>query len=257
MKITQTYLNQLGPQLTERDLAIVETIGRFKLLTGGQLERLYFADCSDRSRARNRQAVLKRLVDHQVLARVGERARGGSGGGSKDYVYTLDIAGQHVAGLTSSRPRRPYVWYEPNVGHYLAVAELYVELVEAGRAGELTLLTFETEPYCWRAFEGRTLKPDAFVQVGLEREGRRRKGSFFIEVDRADQWGTKISTKFPQYIAFREHERRSGRVFPLVLFLAPTQRRIDYLNGLVQAQSEPIFRVAALSAAMAAVTTGV
>ena len=245
MNITRTYLDGLLPTLTERDLAITELVGRFKLASGGQIERLFFDHCSDRSRARNRQAVVRRLVERQVLAPVGSRRRGGDGGGSAATVYALDVAGQRLVEFTGTRPRRPYTHYEPTMAHYLLVTELYVRLVEADRANQLTLLTFEAEPYCWRSFASRTLKPDAFVQIGVEVGGQRRKGSCFIEIDRADQWGAKISSKLPQYLAYRDYERPGGRIFPRVLFLTVHERRVAYLTGLVQKQAanSVVFRV--------------
>ncbi|XVV02504.1 replication-relaxation family protein [Actinosynnema sp. CA-248983] len=235
MNITRTVLDALKPQLSDRDHAIIRDVGRFKLATAGQLERLHFAHCSDTSRARNRQAVLKRLTDQRVLARVGERVRGGANGGSRGYLYALDVAGQDLAQLTSSRPRRPYVSHEPTIAHYLAVTELYVRLVEADRAGHLTLLTFEAEPYCWRRFgRGQVLKPDAYVQLGLVRDGRRRKGSFFIEIDRGTQWGAKVANKVPQYLAYYHHDRPDEPVFPKVLLLVPNEPRATYLTRLAQ-----------------------
>lgn len=262
MNITQTFLNQLRPTLSERDFAIIEQVGRFKLMTATQLERLFFhtypdpdtgepVAYADKSRSRGRQEVLRRLVQHRILARVGERRLGGAGRGSASYVYMLDAAGQRVAALTSSQARRPYVPYRPNQEHYLAVAELYVRLVEAERGGELKLLAFDPEPYCWRTFESQTLKPDAFVQVGIERDGHRRRGSFFIEVDRASQWGTQISNKLPQYVAYWNFEQATGRrtgqsrTFPQVLFLAPSEQRVRYLRGLVDGdrQHRQLFKV--------------
>lgn len=237
MSITRKYLNQLAPQLSPRDLAIISEVGRFKLMTGGQLERLFFADCSDTSRARNRQAVLRRLTEHRVVARVGERRVGGAQRGSASFLYTLDVAGQHLSQGTSTRPRRPYSWYEPTIAHFLAIAELYVMLREADQSGLFSLLDFQTEPYCWRAFGQRTLKPDAFTQVGIvTADGRRRKGSFFIEVDRANQYGAKIETKVPQYVAYYQHDRlaQPDRAFPRVVFLAPDDRRVRYLVRLLE-----------------------
>ncbi|MEV8442670.1 replication-relaxation family protein [Actinosynnema sp. NPDC051121] len=241
MNITRAVLDALKPQLSDRDHAIMHDVGRFKLATAGQLERLHFAHCSDRSRARNRQAVLKRLTDNRILARVGNRARGGPSGGSRGYLYALDVAGQELTQLTSHRPRRPYVSYEPGIAHYLAVTELYVRLVEADRAGTLTLLNFEAEPYAWRYFnDQQVLKPDAYVQVGVAHDGRRRKGSFFIEMDRGTQWGAKIATKVPQYLAYFNSSRPNEPIFPKVLLLAPSERRAGYLSRLIKERGPDI-----------------
>ncbi|MFD2118485.1 replication-relaxation family protein [Streptomyces cirratus] len=92
-----------------------------------------------------------------------------------------------------------------------------------------------------RTFGQRTLKPDAFTQIGIvTADGRRRKGSFFIEVDRANQYGAKIETKLPQYVAYYQHDRlaQPDRAFPRVVFLAPSEQRAGYLNRLVQGRPE-------------------
>src|SRR5665647_1079920 len=139
VNITKTYINALTPQLSERDFAIIENVGRFKLATGQQIERLHFMERSPLSRSRSRQFVLKRLVEHQVLKRIGNRPIGGADGGSVSHLYALGKAGIALAAITSAAPRRPYVDYRPHVAHTLAIAELYVCLVEAERAGKLKL----------------------------------------------------------------------------------------------------------------------
>lgn len=241
MTVTAKYLNMLKPHLTDRDLAIIADIGRFKVMKGSHIERLFFAHCSDKSRARNRQAVLKRLEDRGVITYVGDRQKAGAKRGSTPYLYTLDIAGQQLA-QTGTRPRRPYSWYEPTIAHFLAVVDIYVDLVEADRSGLLTLLDFQAEPYSWRDFGSRTLKPDAFAQIGIRHsDGTGRKSSFFIEVDRANQYGTKIDTKLPQYLAYYRHDRMTqpDRAFPRVVFLAPDDKRVAYLNRLIGEYPEP------------------
>jgi hypothetical protein len=269
VNITERYLAILGPQLTARDHEIMRIVNLFKLATGEQLERLFFADCAETSRARGRQAVLRRLTDHGVLQLVGHEHRtnrqrrsiGGVGGGSRGYVYTLGVAGQRLAATGGTRPRRQLSWYEPAVAHMLAITELYVRLTEAEHREELRLNRFEAEPICWRPFEDRTLKPDAYVEVDFRREGRRYRGPFFIEVDRANQYGTKISTKVPQYLAYYDYERlrqrsevQAGTHFPRVLFLAPTPARENYLKELINhaARAHALFRVAQFDDALTA-----
>ncbi|MGW2851478.1 replication-relaxation family protein [Streptomyces sp. NPDC001215] len=257
MSITAKYLNQLKPQLSDRDLAIMAEVGRFKLMNGGQIERLFFAYLPEKSRSRNRQAVMQRLVDLDVLERVGERRVGGSKRGSASYLYTLGLAGQHLAETYSKRPRREYSWYEPTIGHLLAVAELYVVLMEAHWAGRMALLSFETEPHSWRDFAGRTLKPDAFVRLGIRAaDGRAYRGQAFIEVDRGTQRGMKIATKLPQYFAYYEHDReeRPDRAFPRIIFLTPHDDRVTYLRRLVDEYPKyrPLFTVGLLDDPVAA-----
>src|SRR6266540_592837 len=240
MNITETYLNHLKPQLTARDREIIARLSQFKLMTGKQIERLYFAQLTAKSRTRQRQAVLRRLTDHRVLARL-DRRIGGPDSGSAEYIYTLDVVGQRLA-ETTERPRRPYVWYDPTIQHYLAVSEVYVRLIEAEHAGMLTLLRFEAEPYCWRSFGSQTLKPDVFVQVGVVTDGERRKLTRFIEVDRGTQYGTKIVTKLLVYEQYWRHQHGQGRRMLRVVFLAPSGERVAYLTQLV-ATALPLFEV--------------
>ena len=63
---------------------------------------------------------------------------------------------------------------------------------------------FEAEPTCWRHFDGRTLKPDAYAELGGKDKLLR---PYFIEVDRANQYGSTISNKLPQYLAYYQHQR--------------------------------------------------
>jgi hypothetical protein len=262
MNITASYLNMLRTHLSDRDLQIIATVAHFKLISGNQVQRLFFpldetepADALvNKTRVRVRQDVLKRLKEHRILNRLDKRVSGGSTRGSSSFLYRLDVAGQHIAETTSSRPRRPLQWYDPLVAHTLAITELYVQLTECHRTEKLTLIDYKTEPYCWRTYPQGVLKPDAFVQVGLSANGQRRKGSFFIEVDRASQRGTKIDTKFPQYIDYWEYHRAAnpGQVFPQVLFLAPHAGRVDYLNGLIRSRPNmrALFRAELMDDAM-------
>jgi hypothetical protein len=109
---------------------------------------------------------------------------------------------------------------------------LYVGLVEASRDGSFELLEFQAEPTAWRRFSGRgggvaTLKPDAFVRIGLGEF----MDSWFVEVDRGSESQTTIATKLDAYRAYwssgREQSHRG--VFPRVLWLAPHERRLQLL----------------------------
>jgi hypothetical protein len=195
--------------------------------------------------------VLKRLTELRVLARLDRRV-GGFGGGSADYIYTLDVAGQKLAEMTE-RPRCPYVWYDPTIQHCLAVREVYVRLIEAQHSGTLTLLGFKAEPYCWRGFDGQTLKPDAFLQVGVVLGEERRKLTRFVEVDRGTQYGTKIATKLPVYEQYWRHQHGLGRRMPRVVFLASSDERVDYLTQIV-ASAPPLFEVVAFDQAVVALS---
>jgi len=130
------------------------------------------------------------------------------------------------------------------------VTELFVQLREAARGGGLELLDFDAEPACWRTFTGlggarTTLKPDAFVRVGLADF----EDSYFVEVDRATHSGPSVARKLTLYRRYwqsgREQSRRRG-VFPKVLVLVPSEARRSALVDVASAQpaeSWPLFQI--------------
>jgi hypothetical protein len=94
------------------------------------------------------------------------------------------------------------------------------------------LLTWTSEPTCWRSFTGRggtrlVLKPDAFVRVGLDSF----EDAWFLEVDCATESSTALARKFDlyrQYWSCGQEQARLG-VFPRVLWLVPNQTRREQL----------------------------
>ncbi len=232
--VTSSYLSGLKPRLTPRDLAITAEVGRFKLMTASQILRVFFQEPhrSELSRARRCQAVLSRLTKHGVLARLEERDE------TKSFIYCLDIAGQRIAEQVSKRPRRKYAWYSPLIWHTLAIAELWVRLIEAHRAGELILHAFETEPRCWREFSGLRLKPDAYIELDEVEGDKRYRSNFYIEIDRGTQYGTKVTSKLPAYNAFWNHLEATGRKSRGALILTRNETRSAYLMRKIGQESE-------------------
>src|SRR6185437_1483838 len=136
--------------------------------------------------------------------------------------------------------------------HVLAVAELYVRLVEACREYAADLLAFYAEPACWRRFTGAggepvTLKPDAYVRVGVGDIER----SAFVEVDLSTESPTTLHRKCLAFIAYWRAglEQQHRGVFPAVLWLVPDERRQHRLLDVVRHLShdaQHLFHVALL-----------
>lgn len=188
-------------RLGQRDLLIVQTLGRVRVASAKQ--RIHLFASSPLSNARSCRAVLARLARWRVLARLDRRV-GGVRSGSAGYVYALDVVGQRIAAegppIRGSRFRRPWTPSAPFLDHALAVTELYVRLLEAERGGQFQLLAFETEPDCWRSFHGPAgemvvVKPDAFVRIGA--------GEFeehaFVEVDQGTESRRALAVKLDRY----------------------------------------------------------
>lgn len=247
-RLTTSELALLAAALGERDLRIVATVAKLRLVTTRQVQRLHFVDGTAKSNARMARDVLRRLTTHRVLARL-ERRIGGVRAGSSGYIYALDVAGQRIAGMVSedARRRRPVEPGLPYVEHRLAVSELYVQLEEASRNENLEVVEFAAEPDCWRPFFGpggaRTfLKPDAFVRTAKDEFEQ----LWFVEVDRATQSTAALKRKFRiyrQYWTSGREQQRWGDVFPRVLWLAPSVSRLRQLIDVAGAQPAEAWRL--------------
>ncbi len=262
-RVTEAHVAKLATSLSPRDRSIVASLDRTRVATGLHLRRLHFADGTPAANARQAQRRLRQLVDLRVLAEL-ERRVGGPGGGSAQSVYGLDVAGQRLASASGPagglRLRRPWTPGVAFLSHGLQVTELYVRLTEQARIlGEL--VSFDTEPTCWRAFTGSGggrawLKPDAFVTFAAGE----LEFFTFVEVDRNTQSAAAIARKLTIYRRFFQSGREQGRwgLFPQVLLLAPSEARRAAIVDIAAAQPPetwPLFRVVAYDDAVAALTS--
>lgn len=235
-------LAQLGETLSERDKAILGSVGEFRLLSARQIERLHFpvpeAHGSSISAARTARRILERLTSNRLLIRLSRRI-GGVRAGSASFVYAIGPLGERVAGLPGPRRR----FREPSemfVSHTLAVAELYVRLIETGRSGALALKAAEAEPRSWRQFSGlsgRTIvKPDLFV--ALESGGYDYR--WFIEMDLGTEHQPAILRKCLSYEAYYRSgiEQERSEVFPRVLWIVPDEARALHIWRTIRRSAE-------------------
>ena len=229
----------LADRLSERDREVVRTVARLRLISGKQLERLFFTESpSPSSAARLARLRLARLVKLGVVARL-ERRVGGVRAGSAGHVYTATPDGQRlVAFWRGEGIGRPRALYEPGaayLAHTLAAAEVLVALKEAERAGRLELLAHQGEPDCWRQYVGSygratTLRPDAYVQVAVDDFEEHA----FIEVDRGTVGRLALRRKHDAYLAYYRSGREQAALglMPRVIWLADTPQRIRLLEDV-------------------------
>lgn len=235
-RLSATGLLQLAEQLPARERDIVATVDRLRLVSAKQLERLFFEGAEQQpSLARNARRVLARLNSDRLLVRL-ERRIGGVRAGSAGHIYGLGPVGKRLVaywkgeGLPLVRSS-----YEPHtafVRHTLAVAENYVQLVEAERANLCELLEFQSEPTCWRPFVGIggmtiILKPDAFVRLGVGDYEERA----FLEIDCGTEGRGALTRKCARYFAyFRSgREQAEGGIFPRTVWITTTRTRVQLL----------------------------
>lgn len=255
-------MRRRGPvrlDLSDRDRAVLGEVGRYRLLTSGQIERLLFAGhhASPVATRRRCQAVLHRLADGELLDRL-DRRQGGHRAGSTGFTYRLTSRGRRAIGEEGRGGRR-----EPTdrfIGHTLACAEAAVRLHEAERAGSLRSLAVTSEPDTWRGFVGRhgqreILKPDLLVEVVT---ATRMELRWFVEVDRATEHLPTVLRKCQQYQAYWRSGAEPHPVFPRVLWSVPDQRRAERITRLIDGSTgfQPGLFVVATDQATTAVLIG-
>lgn len=228
-RITNAHAQAAACDLSDRDKAILQTVGSCRLMTAHQVRIWHFAEGSDLSSARRCRRTLERLTEQRWLTRL-ERRIGGQAGGSGVSCYALDVAGQRLvaqlaAGGRYRRPKLPGVAF---VVHTLAVTELAVRLVEAERTGRLKLAgELAPEPSCWTTYHGPSgeplrLKPDLAVSVEFPGGTART----WVEVDLGTEAAGTLQRKFR---AYADYWLSGGGAMRRVLWLVPTDRRYQQL----------------------------
>lgn len=196
-------LEHLRDELSGRDRAIVQTVSEARLMTGRQLQALFFPledHATARTAARCARRVLERLSRDRLLVRL-ERRIGGVRAGSASFIYAIGPVGQRLLRQPGARRRlrEPSTYF---VDHTLAVSELVVRVTTTARLGKLELLRLQHEPSCWRSFGGlgvrQLLRPDLFVVLGVGDYEHR----WFIEVDRGSESLPVVLRKCRTYEAY-------------------------------------------------------
>jgi hypothetical protein len=219
--------------LSPRDTQVIELVGRFRLMTAGQISDVVFTTQSSKTPL---DRVLKRLTDAGYLARLG-RMVGGFGGGSGQYVYQLGRAGWRLLGKGGGyRPLRVVDL------HTLTIAECFVALKRLELAGQLTVISYTAEPGCHRTVGTVSLTPDAYVEVGVS--APKLKYSFWLEIDRDTENSETIKGKCVRY--WRAFQSWDGQVFPYVVFVVPDAGRQRELERIINGgpdEAQALFRV--------------
>jgi len=244
---TPTRLRQLEALLTERDGRILDDLERFRALTTRLIQRLHFpagahglhATVPTATRLANR--VLLRLEAHGFIARI-ERRVGGALRGSAGLTWHLAATGERLLRARRGDPsRRRYV--TPSrafLAHTLAVAEFAVIARESELVGRLDILELDTEPSCWRLFQGPavtvTLKPDLFVVVANPDV----EAHVFVEIDCGTEHLPTVIKKCRVYQQYRQTgiEQSHSSVFPIVLWVTPDAERARKLRTALRREPD-------------------
>ncbi len=250
-RLSASALVELAANMGLRERFVIETAQRLRLVSGKQLERLFFTGgANPASNARLARRTLARLVEHGVLGRL-ERRIGGVRAGAAGAVYFATARGQRLVAYWQGRGLvRPRSAFEPSATfarHVLAISECYVRLVESDRAGTVELIDFQGEPGCWLSYAGaggarQWIKPDAFVRLGVDAEHETRA---WLEVDCGTEGRGALTRKCRAYLA----AYRAGAVadaFPKVVWITTTEKRVELLAevcGSLPAEAWKLFVV--------------
>jgi hypothetical protein len=170
---------------------------------------------------------------------------GGNGAGSGHYVYQLASKGWELC----KREGRYWPFRSVNY-HSLAIADAYVALKEAEYTGLVKILGAVTEPDTWRVIAGAKIRPDLDLVLGLPI--KRISLSLWVEVDLGTERASQIKEKLARYWhAYKHATENDLDTFPVILFLAPDQERVEELQGLIargEKEAASLFMVALISA---------
>jgi len=229
----RTTVARIRQRLSDREIAVLQDVERFRYLSARQIEDLHFYDhASPLTGARTCRRVLRRLTKSTILWQL-DRHIGGVRAGSASFVYGVAPLGYRVLhGDEGARVRR-HESSATYLDHTLAVAQIAVDLHCQGRTDDLEVVDIQTEPTCWRRFslglEGvQELKPDLYAAL--------RTGEYeyhwFVEVDLSTHSAAAAVRKcrlYQNYWATGKEQDRVG-VFPRVLLVAYTGRRVALLR---------------------------
>jgi hypothetical protein len=228
-------------QLTERDIAIVEGVHRFRVLRQDQIQRLFFGP-RNKSGAQRR---LERLYDHGFL----ERRFLPVSVGRSPTLYVLDRKGVEL--LRVARGYDELVWYGSSkqlktdfLEHTLAINEVMVTVTLACRQLGYVLETWLTENQLKAQIDRVTVTaggrresvpvvPDSFFTV----LAHQRRYPFFLELDRGTMTLARFKTKVQGYVAYYRsgaYEQRYGLRSMRVLTVTLGEGRLTNLKAATE-----------------------
>lgn len=258
-RLSARQVEATSRQLSARDREALLLVNRFHVMSGAQLRSLLWPAGTPQTTARLARKALARLAGLDVLQPLARRV-GGTRSGSASTTYALGRAGQYL--LQSERPskrrvRRARTPGERYLAHQLAVAQLYVDLVDAQRRGQLEILAFDPEPDCWRPYAGAwgarlTLKPDAYLKVAVGDY----EYAWFIEQDMATEAQTTIEGKARRYFDYYRTgtEQAARGVFPRVLWIVPDTAHAERVRETLGRLPTYAHRLSAVTTAAEAAT---
>jgi hypothetical protein len=236
-RLSRARLGELAGDLADRDRIILDALHVVRVLTGAQLERLAFTDIAGSARGRIRRRVLARLVSLGLVATL-DRRIGGVRAGSVGLVYALTGGGQRLldleAGRSEQRRRSAPTPGAMFLAHALAVAEVYVSLVERARQSpRLRVRELAVEAAARFDVPGSdvVLRPDALAILATDDV----EDVWWLEIDRGTESLPRLNGMLRRYLTFAESGVPGpGGVVPRVLISVVSDERARATRGLIR-----------------------
>lgn len=235
-RLGRIALARLREFFSEREIAVLASVNRYRYLTARQLEALHFFDhATPLTGARTCRRVLERLTKAKALDRL-ERRIGGVRAGSSSFVYTLSPLGHRLLHRDESsrkRHREPSAHF---LDHTLTVTQFAVDLTISARTSAIENLKIEAEPDCWRTYSkglagNENLRPDLHVAFSVGAY----EHAWFVEIDLASEGIAAIGRKLRSYHSYWSsgiEQERTG-MFPRVLWAAPDPQRVARIKQII------------------------
>lgn len=236
------FSSLVPPPIHPMQARLLALVAAHRFATTTQLARLTAPEyASSASALRQTQRHLASLAQQRLLTSL-ERRVGGWQGGSAVTVWAATTRGHRRVAVENgedeevSRRQRPREVSTTFLDHLLAITEVHTSIEEAVRQEADTEAAVALEPDCWRTAlspsgQVQVLRPDLAVTITSPAYEDR----YLIEVDRAtENPGRVIATCW----RYQEHQAATsqvsdGGVFPLVVWLVPTDRRRHCLERAI------------------------
>lgn len=221
----QKQVDAIAQRLSDRDLAILESVAAHRFLTIEQIQALHFQGHASRATAaRAARRAAARLRSLRVLGELDRRV-GGITAGSSPLAHYVDVVGARIlasrSGHTSSHRLPP----DPStrfLDHCLAIADARIAVqsaIDTDPDVTITELAIEgaaTRRYAGPGGAGQSLRPD----MDLVTQTTEYEDAWFIEIDRGTESIPTLIKKCQQYVDYRasgQEQERTG-FFPLVIW---------------------------------------
>lgn len=232
------FSSLVPPPIHPMQARLLALVAAHRFATTTQLARLTAPEyASPASALRQTQRHLASLTQQRLVTSL-ERRVGGWQGGSAVTIWAATTRGHRLVAADEGegevpRRQRPREVSTTFLDHLLAITEVRTSIEEAVRQEADTEAMVALEPDCWRTAlspsgQPQVLRPDLAVTITSPAYEDR----YLVEVDRAtENPGRVIATCW----RYQEHQAQAsdGDVFPLVVWLVPTDRRRHRLERAI------------------------